>query len=59
MVVLEFLREGLKFKCFMVDVWFIEYCVWDGKNVVYKNLLENLNVLRRYFKEIGGYIEYL
>lgn len=58
MAVLESLKEGLKSKRFTVDVWSIEYRVWDGKNVVYKNSLENLNALRRYFKEIGGYTEH-
>lgn len=58
MAVLESLREGLKSKRFTVDVWSIEYRVWDGKNVVFKKSLDNLNVLRRYFKEIGGYSEH-
>eukprot|EP00105_Crassostrea_gigas_P013374 XP_011429681.1 PREDICTED: uncharacterized protein LOC105329895 isoform X1 [Crassostrea gigas] len=58
MAVLESLRDGLKSHRFTVDVWSIEYRVWDGKQVVYEKSLDNLNSLRRYFKEIGGYSEY-
>lgn len=31
MMVFEFMRDGFKLYCFIVDVWLIEYCVWDGK----------------------------
>lgn len=58
MAVLESMRDGLKSHRFTVDVWSIEYRVWDGKQVVYEKSLENLNSLRRYFKEIGGYSEH-
>ncbi|XP_052679561.1 uncharacterized protein LOC128160304 isoform X1 [Crassostrea angulata] len=58
MAVLESLRDGLKSHRFTVDVWSIEYRVWDGKQVVYEKSLENLNSLRRYFNEIGGYSEH-
>lgn len=46
MAVLESLRDGLETNSFTVDVWSIEYRVWDGKLVVYEKSLENLNSLR-------------
>lgn len=49
MVVFVFLRDELELNSFMVDVWFIEYCVWDGKLVVYEKFLENLNFFRCIF----------
>ena len=57
MQILESLRNGLMSKRFTVDVWTIEYRVWDGKIDLEKSL-ENLNALRNYFKEIGGYSEH-
>eukprot|EP00105_Crassostrea_gigas_P027161 XP_011448405.1 PREDICTED: uncharacterized protein LOC105342971 isoform X1 [Crassostrea gigas] len=58
MAVLESLRDGLESNSFTVDVWSIEYRVWDGKLVVYEKSLENLNSLRWYFLSIGGYSEH-
>lgn len=58
MTVLESMRDGLKSHRFTVDVWSIEYRVWDGKQIVYEKSLDNLNSLRRYFKRIGGYSEH-
>ena len=58
MSILESLREGLVSKWFTVDVWSIEYRVWDGQRVVLENSLANLNALRNYFKGIGGYKEH-
>ncbi|XP_061176777.1 uncharacterized protein LOC133185516 [Saccostrea echinata] len=58
MAILESLKEGLKSKRFTVDVWAIEYRVWDGQKVVVDKALENLNALRKYFQNIGGYSEH-
>uniref|UniRef100_K1S2G7 Methyltransferase FkbM domain-containing protein n=1 Tax=Magallana gigas TaxID=29159 RepID=K1S2G7_MAGGI len=58
MAVLESLRDGLETNSFTVDLWSIEYRVWDGKQVVYEKSLENLNSLRWYFHSIGGYSEH-
>lgn len=58
MAVLASLRDELESNSFTVDVWSIEYRVWDGKLVVYEKSLENLNSLRRYFHSIGGYSEH-
>lgn len=30
MFILEMMKFGLKYGIFIVDVWFIEYRVWDG-----------------------------
>ena len=56
--ILESLRKGLLSQRFTVDVWTIEYRVWDGQQVVYKKSLANLKALRKYFKDIGGYSEH-
>lgn len=58
MAVLESLRDGLESSRFTVDVWSIEYRVWDGKHVVYEKSIDNLRSLRQYFNDIGGYSEY-
>lgn len=49
MIVLELLRDGFKIRCIIVDVWFIEYWVWDGYNIIDDKLMEKLNVLREGF----------
>jgi FkbM family methyltransferase len=58
MAILESLQSGLKSKHFIVDVWTIEYRVWDGQRVVMEKSLENLNALRTYFETVGGYSEH-
>lgn len=58
MSVLKSLRDGLESSRFTVDVWSIEYRVWDGKHVVYEKSIDNLRSLRQYFNDIGGYSEY-
>lgn len=58
MAVLESVRNGLESSRFTVDVWSIEYRVWDGKHVVYEKSIDNLRSLRQYFNDIGGYSEY-
>ncbi|XP_078322677.1 uncharacterized protein LOC111104747 [Crassostrea virginica] len=58
MQILESLRKGLLSQRFTVDVWTIEYRVWDGKKIVLESSLANLNALRKYFNEIGGYSEH-
>jgi FkbM family methyltransferase len=58
MAILDSLQSGLKSKQFIVDVWSIEYRVWDGKQIVVEKSLENLNALRKYFQTLGGYSEH-
>ena len=41
-----------------VDVWSIEFRVYDGTRIIEQNSLENLEKLRTFFKEIGGYTEH-
>lgn len=58
LIVLETIKESLKTGDITVDIWTIEYRVWDGKEIVYKDSMKNLVGLRNYFKEIGGYVEH-
>nr|XP_022294520.1 uncharacterized protein LOC111104719 [Crassostrea virginica]XP_022294521.1 uncharacterized protein LOC111104719 [Crassostrea virginica] len=58
MAILETLRNGLREGAFTVDVWSIEYRVWDGHQIIFEKSMENLNALRKYFNELGGYFEY-
>ena len=41
-----------------VDVWSIEFRVYDGTRIIEKNSFENLEKLRTFFREIGGYTEH-
>lgn len=36
MAILEFLNNRLKSYRFMVDIWSIEYRVWEGEQIIYK-----------------------
>lgn len=58
MTVLESLRDGLKTGRIAVDVWSIEYRVWDGHNIINDKSMEKLNELREFFSDIGGYSEH-
>ena len=58
MAILESLRKGLREGAFTVDVWSIEYRVWDGHQIIFGKSMENLNALRKYFNELGGYFEF-
>jgi hypothetical protein len=58
MTILKSLRSGLKSRQFTVDVWSIEYRVFDGQKVVVEKSLENLNALRQYFQTLDGYSEH-
>lgn len=56
--VLETIKNELKSEKIIVDVWTIEYRVWDGEKIVVDASLENLEGLRTFFKDIGGYVEH-
>lgn len=58
MVILNSMKSGLKDGVYTVDVWAIEYRVWDGHKIVVGKSKENLNALRKYFNELGGYFEH-
>ncbi|XP_061170000.1 uncharacterized protein LOC133179224 [Saccostrea echinata] len=58
MVILESVREELSSGKMTVDVWSIEYRVWDGKQIVVQKSMENLKALRKFFREVGGYVEH-
>lgn len=57
MTVLESLRDGLKTRRITVDVWSIEYRVWDGHNIIDDKSMEKLNALE-VMHCIGGYSEH-
>lgn len=56
--VLENMKKELQRKTLVVDIWTIEYRVWDGQKIVLEKSMYNLSKLRRFFQEIGGYIEH-
>lgn len=39
-------------------MWSIEYRVWDDHQTLVEKSKENLNSLRKYFDELGGYFEH-
>jgi hypothetical protein len=41
-----------------VDVWTIEYRVWDGTKIIVDKSKNNLEGLRNFFKDVGGYVEH-
>jgi hypothetical protein len=53
------MKNELKSEKIIVDVWTIEYRVWDGEKIVVDASLENLEGLRTFFKDIGGYVEHI
>lgn len=57
MTILDTLKYGLKHGSYTVDVWYIKYKVWDGNQIVIEKSKININALRKYFEEIGGYFE--
>lgn len=59
MSVLNSIKEELKSKTITVDVWTIEYRVIDEKQKIIANKSkQNLEILRNYFTEVGGYVEH-
>lgn len=56
--VLQSLLKGLQSKQFTVDVWTIEYKVYDGSRNVMEFSTKNLKFLREYFQDLGGYTEH-
>lgn len=57
LTILDTLKYGLKHGSYTVDVWYIKYKVWDGNQIVIEKSKININALRKYFEEIGGYFE--
>ncbi|XP_052085912.1 uncharacterized protein LOC127723373 [Mytilus californianus] len=58
MEVLENMKKDIQLKTLIVDVWTIEYRVWDGKKIILEKSMYNLAKLRYFFQEVGGYIEH-
>ncbi|XP_071180839.1 uncharacterized protein [Mytilus edulis] len=58
MEVLETMKKDLQLMTLVVDLWTIEYRVWDGHKIIKDKSIDNLSKLRHFFQEIGGYIEH-
>jgi hypothetical protein len=52
------MKNKLKSGKIVVDVWTIEYRVWDGKKNIIDKSKNNLEGLRNFFKDVGGYVEH-
>ena len=55
--VLESLRTMLESRRLVVEVWSIEYRLWDGTRIVNEKTRQNLQALRSFFNSLGGYNE--
>lgn len=55
--ILDTLKYGLKHGSYTVDLWYIEYKVWDGNQIVIEKSENNLNALRKDFDETGVYFK--
>jgi FkbM family methyltransferase len=58
LIVLNSMKNELSSRKMTVDVWSIEFRVYDGTRNIEQKSLENLEKLRTFFKEIGGYTEH-
>jgi FkbM family methyltransferase len=56
--VLNSMKNELKSGKMIVDVWTIEYRVWDGTKIIVDKSKKNLEGLRNFFKDIGDYVEH-
>jgi FkbM family methyltransferase len=56
--ILNSMKNELKSEKNIVDVWTIEYRVWDGKKNIIDKSKNNLEGLRNFFKNVGGYVEH-
>lgn len=52
---LETIKDALRSREIVVDIWTIEYAVYKGESEEYRRNLENY---RNYFEEVGGYLEH-
>jgi FkbM family methyltransferase len=56
--VLKSMKNELKSGKIVVDAWTIEYRVWDGSQIIVEKSKNNLEGLRNFFKDVGGYVEH-
>jgi predicted acetyltransferase len=56
--VLNSMKNEAKSGKMIVDVWTIEYRVWDGTKIIVDKSKNNLEGLRNFFKNVGGYVEH-
>lgn len=55
---LNTLKSALKARILVVDIWTVEYRVWNGTRTVLDKSRQKLNAIRLFFKDITGYFEY-
>ncbi|XP_052104115.1 uncharacterized protein LOC127737452 [Mytilus californianus] len=58
MVILESIRIELITGKIVVDIWSIEYRVYDGKKNIVNKSFANLQNIRHFFENVGGYVEH-
>ena len=56
--VLNSMKNELKSGKIIVDVWTIEYRVWDGTKIIVDKSKNNLEGLRNFFKDVHDYVEH-
>jgi FkbM family methyltransferase len=56
--VLNSMKNELKSGKIIVDVWTIEYRVWDGTTIIVDKSKNNLEGLRNFFKDVDDYVEH-
>ena len=52
------MKNELKSGKIIVDVWTIEYRVWDGTKIIVDKSKNNLEGLRNFFKDVDDYVEH-
>lgn len=58
MFILNSLKKLLQSKKLTVDIWTIEYRVYDGKQNILDKSKVRLSQIRQYFNELGQYVEH-
>jgi hypothetical protein len=58
LIVLNSMKNELKSGKIIVDVWTIEYRVWDGTKIIVDKSKNNLEGLRNFFKDVDDYVEH-
>lgn len=56
--ILELMKEDLRHRYIVVNIWTIEYRIHDGHRNIIHESKEKLEQIRLFFKDIGGYEEH-
>lgn len=56
--ILTTLKSALKARILVVDIWTVEYRVWNGTQTALDKSRQKLNPIRLFFKDITGYFEH-